>query len=357
MTWQTRVGLLCATIVAGPSAALAEFPRLAAPATTERPASFTQPVVIRLTESWFTSRIDRPIDEQSPVDEVILGHRVRGTARTVGQPQVQLCEDPDDASLRVVMTGTTVSRTVGHSGPVTVRSRSETTFTATKQIVFTPGKGFAALPAVIQASTRVATEDVQTSRRRLIGRIVQRRAWREINANRPQVTEIARRRATVRIGEALDRQVDEMLVQLNRSADLRETIAMLRGPGDEPRYCCRSTNKFVEIAIGGARGDRSPLPPALGDYESPVQVWFHKSLVPPAIAPAMARFQSLQTSFEDILGRLERGVPLVSAFLQPTASQSRPVLNYQVVDDWTVLSWHDSRPAVSIADFGSRTLR
>ena len=361
MTWQTRWMVLCAVMFAGYSPGFSQdvFSQEAAESAVprDRPAVPSRPVVIRLTQAWFTSRINRPIDEHSAVDEVILGTRVRGAARTVGTPHIQLCEDPDDVSLQVVMTGSTVSRTVGSSGPVTARSRSETTFTATKQIVFTPGKGFAALPAAIAARTRVTTEDVQTSRRGVIGRIVERRAWRQIDANRPQVTEIARQRATVRIAEAFDAQVDDMVAQLNRSADLRETIAMIRGPGKEPRYSCRSTDKFVEIAIGPAGGGPAPLPPALVDYDAPVQVWLHKSLVPHTIAPALAQFQLLQSSLQVILNRLERTLPVAFALVPPAGSQSRPAVNYHVVEDWTVLSWHDSRPAVSLADFGSRRLR
>jgi hypothetical protein len=327
------------------------------PDVRSAPAARLSPIVIRLTQSWFTSRINRPIDEQSAVDEIILGTRVRGAARTVGTPTIELCDDPDDISLQVVMTGSTVSRTAGSSGPVTVNSRSDTTFTATKQIVFTPGKGFTALPAAIAARTRVTTEDVRTSRRGLIGRIAERRARRQIDANRPQVTEIARQRATVRIAQAFDAQVDDMVAQLNRSADLRETIAMLRGPDKEPRYSCRSTDKFVEIAIGPAGAGPSPLPPVLVDYDIPVQVWLHKSLVPQTIAPALARLQLLQSSLQVILNRLERMLPVAFALAAPPNPPPRPSVNYQVVEDWTVLSWHDSRPAVSLADFGGRTLR
>lgn len=357
MTMQTRLVLLCAGMLASYSPAFSQELSAESAAPTSQHDAPAQPIVIRLTQAWFSSRINRPIDEQSAVDEIILGTRVRGAARTVGTPDIQLCEDPDDISLQVVMTGSTVSRTAGCSGPVTVRSRSQTAFTATKQIVFTPGKGFIALPAAIAARTRVATEDVQTSRRGLIGRIVERRARRQIDANRPRVTEIARQRATVRIAQAFDAQVDDMVAQLNRSADLRETIAMLRGPGKEPRYSCRSTDKFVEIAIGSAGAGPAPLPPALVNYDVPVQVWLHKSLVPQTIAPALSRFQLLQSSLQLILNRLERTLPVAFALAAPADSRSRPTVNYQVVEDWTVLSWHDSRPAVSLADFGGRTLR
>src|SRR5688572_19983716 len=95
----------------------------------ESPVAPAQLVVVRLTEEWFTSRIDKQIDELSPVDQVILNTRVRGTARTVGKPRVELRPDANNATLQVVLSGTTVSRTVGRNGPAIIHSRSTTAFT------------------------------------------------------------------------------------------------------------------------------------------------------------------------------------------------------------------------------------
>lgn len=315
-------------------------------------------VVVRLTEEWFTSRIDRQIDEQTPVDQVILDVRVRGTARTVGQPRVELRRDPDNAALQVVLSGTTVSRTVGRKGPAIIHSRSETKFSATKQIVFTAGKGFTALPAEIQADTRTTTDKVESTRGGFIGRLVQRRAWKKIEENRPLTTSIARSIATERIRAAFERQMEDMLVQLNRSADLRETIALLRGRHNGPGYTCCSTDKYVQFAVAGGSGQAATCPPALGNFDAPVQIWVHKSLVPPRLAPAITQFRLARSSIEELIGRFGLVLPAASGLPdQQSDQQAVTAMRYQFVEDWTVLSWRDARPPVSLAQFRGSSSR
>jgi hypothetical protein len=317
-------------------------------------------IAVRLSEEWFTSRIDKEIEEYSPVDQVILGTRVRGTARTLGKPTVSLKRDPDNASLHVVLTGTTTSRTVGRNGPAIIYSRSLTQFTATKQIAFEAGKGFYALPAEIQATTRTTTEDIRSTRRGLLGRIVVRRAWRKVAENKPLTTEIARRSAQARIRAAFDRQMEAMLAQLNRAADLRETLAMLRGGSGEARYICRSTESYVEFISRPPDGEAcSPGPPALANFDSPVQIWVHRSLIPSDMAPAIAQVRLVRSALEELVERFTKVVPVS---LEESTSVNRPpskppAMQCQFVDDWTVLSWDDNSPAVSIAAFAKPSAR
>ena len=119
-----------------------------------------QRIVLRVSEEWLSARLDRRIDKVTPVDQVVLGTRVVGQARIVGRPRLELRAQEEIASFDVIFSGTTVSRTVGNPGPVTIRSRSETSFTASKRVLFESGKGFYTLPAKINTQTRVVTEGV-----------------------------------------------------------------------------------------------------------------------------------------------------------------------------------------------------
>jgi hypothetical protein len=262
--------------------------------------------------------------------------------------------DPDSAAIQVVFCGTTTSRTVGRNGPAIIYSRSQTRFTATKQIVFEAGKGFYALPAAINATTQTTTEDIRSTRRGLIGRMVVRRAWRKVAENKSLTTEIARQNAQARIRAAFDRQMDGMLAQLNRAAELRETLAMLRGGNGEPRYLCRSTENYVEFVSRPANGKRCPPgPPDLADFEGPIQVWVHRSVFPNDLAPAIAQVRLARSAIEQLVERVTRVVPVSLDPQQPPAQLSgrTPPMQFQIVDDWSVLSWSDTRPAVSIAAF------
>ena len=353
----SRLGSLILAI-GGLQALCAQEPPASPPIS--RPAAGPQLIVVRLSEEWFTSRIDKEIEEDSPVDQVILGTRVRGTARTLGKPTVRLDRDPDNASLQVVFTGTTTSRTIGRNGPAVIYSRSLTQFTATKRIAFEAGKGFYALPAEIQATTRTTTEDIRSTRRGLVGRLVVRRAWRKVAENKPLTTEIARRSAQARIRAAFDRQMEAMLAQLNRAADLRETLAMLRGGSGEARYLCRSTENYVEFVSRPPNGEACPPgPPALGNFEAPIQVWVHRSLIPGDLAPAIAQVRLVRSAVEELVERVTKVVPvsLEEPAVQDRPPTKAPAVQYQFVDDWTVLSWDDTSPAVSIAAFAKPSAR
>jgi hypothetical protein len=309
--------------------------------------------VMRLTERWFESRIGGDVVEQSPVDQVILNTRVRGTAQTSARPAVKLQEDPQRASLQVVFTGVTNSKTVGRNGPAILHSRSQTRFTATKQVVFTPGRGFEAQPAQVDADTLTVTDDIQSTRGGWLGRLVVRRAWKKVAENKPLSTEIARQRAMAHIAEAFDRKIDDLLVEWNRAADLRETLAVLRDGDGSPGYCCRSTKDYVEFALAGdpAIGAKAFAPPNLADFDAPIQLWVHRSLVPTRLLPAVTQLQATRSSVDDFFTRLSRVAP-VSLPWQATAVAAAPprtnAVAYQFVDDWSVISWSPQEESKSL---------
>jgi hypothetical protein len=303
--------------------------------------------VIRLSERWFASRLGGQVIEDSDVDQVILNTHVRGRARTTATPAMKLQDDPKRASLQIVFTGITHSKTVGRNGPAILHSRSQTRFTATKQIVFTPGEGFEAQPAHVEAKTETFTDDIQSTRGGWIGRLVVRRAWKKVAASKPLSTEIARQNATQRIAAAIDRKIDDLLVDWNRAADLRETLALLRNGDGSAGYCCCSTPHYVEFALPGNEQDGpvTASPPHLANLDAPIQIWIHRSLVPERLLSTVARIQATQSTAQDILTRLGRVVPVSLPWSPPDTSLvsgqtscRKNAIEYQFVEDWTVVS-------------------
>jgi hypothetical protein len=307
-------------------------------------------VVVRLTEDWFASRLGKDVTEESPVDQIILNTHVQGTAHTVGRSHVKLQSDPQRASFRIVFSGVTNSRTTGRHGPAILSSRSQTQYTATKRIVFVPGEGFRTQPANIDANPQTTTDDIRSTRGGWIGRLVVRRAWRKVAENKPLTTEIARQNAMSRIAAAFDRRVEGMLASWNRAADLRETLALMRGQDGSPGYTCRSTSDYVEFALASQApsGEHARVrsPPALAELPGSMQVWVHRSLVPPQLLQRFAQMQSAQASLASTLEGLSRIVPVSHPRL-PSATDAPGRTNfvpYQFVEDWTVISL----PAASV---------
>src|SRR5262245_28785932 len=106
-------------------------------------------VVLRLSAEMLNSLINKQIDFQTPVRDVVLGTPITGAARVVGRPHVELEPAADRAQFKVVIRGTVHSQTVGRNGPAVVQGRAITYFTATKQIVFEPSEGFYGLPPTV----------------------------------------------------------------------------------------------------------------------------------------------------------------------------------------------------------------
>lgn len=249
-------------------------------------------VVLRLSEELFTSIIDRDVDEQVQVRDVILETPVTGLARTTGRPWVNLVPHETQAAFEVVFEGTTVSRSVGRNGPAIIYSRSTTQFRATKQVRFEPGRGFHAMPAQINAQTNLVIEGVDsTTRCRLVSRLVRRRAWREAHARHSQALAIVHAKAERRVRSVFDEQLEKGLARLNRASNLRGTALNLLTGTIQPQYVCCSTDQYVEIAAS-AQG-REPLPielPRPKRVRSPIQVWIHKSVPGPRIAGLLTRY-------------------------------------------------------------------
>ncbi len=247
---------------------------------TDRPP---RQIVVRLSGELFAPLIERPIDEVQAVDEEVFGARTLGQAHVSGHPQLTLVDDPAAACFRVTVTGKIVSRTVGRKGPVQIHGQSETRFTASKRVVFQPGRGFVAEPAEIAAQTSSQTDAVESDRRGVLGRAIERRAWKRVAQNRQQVNQIVQAKAEAKIREAFDRLLDARLAGLNRHADQRYLIAAVLGGEDKPHYRCSTQgSSLIIVASLGPAADRDQAAVdaiARRQAGAPMQVWVHEGVI------------------------------------------------------------------------------
>jgi len=318
-------------------------------------------VVLRVSERMLGSLLDnKDVDRQVDVRDVILGTSISGTARVTGKPDVTLADSPDQATFQIVLNGTAHSRTTGYNGPAIIHSRSVTTFTATKQIVFDPGKGFYGLPSKVTARTQVFVEGIGSTRGGLFGRIVRRRAAKEEAARHAEATEIARQKAERRIAEAFDRNSEKRLVKLNWVADFRSrAAAALRATGSgEPKYACCTTPHYLQIASSFSESD-SPieLPTgAVADAQgAPIQIWFHESLVSEQFAAGFDLLKA-RAKASDFLNAFSVATQLIAGSTD-VRSQVRSLvgeeqISMQKVGEWRVvqldMTLEGSRPIAQV---------
>lgn len=297
-------------------------------------------IVVRVSKDAVAPIADKQIDRTTPVEDVILGTRVRGQARTTGKPSVKFLEDPNQATFAVAINGATVSRTVGRNGPAIIQSRVDTHFSATTKIRFEPGKGFVAQPAKIATNTRMTNEGIGSRRGGLIGWVVRRRASREVAASRGEVEAIARQKAERRITAAFDEYLQARLAKLNELTDIKPAIALLMGGDRQPEFATRTTRDFVEIALSSV-GMSMPasLPVNEQPAAAPVQIWVHKGTMGEQLATVLKMFDQTDTG-TNLADRALASVPNMlkdKLGLPQNAAEARPPLNYQTAADWIVI--------------------
>lgn len=221
------------------------------------------PVVFRVSDVTLNAFLsDEDFDRETDVRDVILGTSIRGRARILGKPGVQLVESSDQATFYITCNGTVNSRTTGYNGPAIIYSRSVTNFTATKRVIFEAGKGFIGLPSQVTAHTQTFVEGIGSTRRGLIGRIVCRRAAKIEAERHAEATEIARQKVERRIAAAFEKQSEERLARLSWVTRLRLLAAATLRVGGErgaALHIFDDTELLADCAasFGGERGDSS----------------------------------------------------------------------------------------------------
>ncbi|MEQ8836403.1 MAG: hypothetical protein RID07_06325, partial [Lacipirellulaceae bacterium] len=153
----------------------------------------------------------RPVTNQQPVVDCILGTSIRGTACTQGT--VTFRTEPSDSQivLQTVFTGRTSSRTVGYNKPVKIYSTGQTTFTSTKQLLFSDD-AFFVNTADATARTKTRTNAIRKTGGKFGRRIVEKIAWKRVGESKHQAERIAAQHAEVKVATGFDEEVNALMV-------------------------------------------------------------------------------------------------------------------------------------------------
>jgi hypothetical protein len=318
-----------------------------------RAAEPSRQIWVRLDSELLAPLIERPVEKQQAVDEVILGVRSLGHARISALPEVTVTDDPDKAAFTVTVTGAIHSQTTGHKGPVQIHSRSITRFTATKRVAFQPGRGFVGEAAEITAQSSCRPERIVPNRGGIVGRVIERRAWSRVSQNRQQVTQIVQAKAEAKIRAAFDELVEERLAKVNRLAEKRYLVGTVLG---SPKYVCWTKGGWLNIAVtterpgepssADASGDLAAALEAtlrrsavLGSVGPPVQVWVHEQVLGEPLATLLRRVDRARVLVRQVIAAQAPPHSAVAYVSQPSAGRS---YDFSVCGDWIVIHAGDS---------------
>ena len=168
-------------------------------------------ILLEVHENLLAQAVNRPIDQMMPVDEVVLGTRVRGNGHTKGNVRLDFVPSPDRAAFDLVFDATNIAHTRGSQGPVTVNSRGVTSLGARRRF-FLDEYTASASPVQASASTDSTVTGIAVNSR-FGKRMIQKIASRKIAETMPQAEAIAEGRARDRLRRQFQEQTEPALAQ------------------------------------------------------------------------------------------------------------------------------------------------
>jgi hypothetical protein len=169
---------------------------------------------LEVNESLLSRSVNRAVDETAPIDDVLLGTRVRGTGRTTGFVTLDFVPSLDRAVVDLRLNATNLSQTRGGQGPVTVHTRGTTQIYASKRVLIDEA-GVTALPVEARASVDTKTAGIGVNKR-FGKRLIRKVASRKVAEMRPRAEAISTTRAEERIRSQFESQTAEPIAQASR---------------------------------------------------------------------------------------------------------------------------------------------
>jgi hypothetical protein len=253
--------------------------------------------------------IERPVDDVSPVTDLILGTSIYGTGRTVGQVRLELVPNPHRASFDTLLSGTTYTRTVGYNGPAIIYATGATGISARKRLEMDL-HGPEGRPSTTAARTSTTITGVSSSRDGCMGKIVERVASKRAASSKSQAEWIGARHAEQRLARRVDDEAQGLLTKARQNYLQKFRNPLLRR-GEFPQRFEMSTTadsvSLVSLAANAAQLGAPTPPPPLADRHA-LAVRLHESLVNNLAAALLAgqtlREEELQAQIIEWRGSL-----------------------------------------------------
>ena len=167
---------------------------------------------LEVAEDLLAPAVNRPVDQVQPVDDVVLGTRIRGTGHTTGTVRLDFVPSGEKAVFDIILGATNISHTRGTQGPVTVNSRGVTAIDARRRI-FLDEFNVAAAPVEASADTNSTVTGMGINAR-FGKRLIRRIATKKIAESKAQAESIAEGKARDRIRRQFGEQTEPAVAQM-----------------------------------------------------------------------------------------------------------------------------------------------
>jgi hypothetical protein len=290
-------------------------------------------LLVRVSENFLARRFAESVNETRPVNEMILQTHVRGNAHTTGFVTADVVPSTNGARVDIVMSGTTLTRSVGRQSPVTIHSASTTSIASRKGLVLHP-RDILSEPARANCTTHTNIFSIVPDNRlgqKLIGKI----AWKRAGQQKPITERIASHRAARRVEAQMDRRTEELLSRTRQT--LQE---QMRGPLDRrgliPDAIHTSSNDthvmLTALQAGATQLAAATMPNPFSADES-IAARVHESAVNNTAQQGIAGLTLTDERIAELMQELTGSVP---DELQPSAETAPWSISFDLQQPVTV---------------------
>lgn len=179
---------------------------------------FAEPgmLMLRVAPSAISSESQQLFEREQEVNDLVLGTKIHGKAKTTGKVSVASCDARESHGLKIVVAGVSVTKSEGRNGPAIIHSTTTTDFIASTPLQFDPKVGIVAGEIDVAAETITETDGIQSTQRGIAGAIVKKLAAKKIAESREETATIARDLAVTRIRGEVQAELTNRLAELNR---------------------------------------------------------------------------------------------------------------------------------------------
>lgn len=237
---------------------------------------------ISLSDEMLNRFIPKRAPETAQVNDTVLGHPVQGWASTSTDVGVKLIPDPHRIRMALQTRGQVFSQTVTKSGPVKVRTDSNSAFVATKEVELGVN-GIRLAPTAVAASTTPRLGGIESGLDfvPVLGGVVHTIAEAKFDDSQEQAIREARNKIAYKVRSRLDEELTPRVTNANQKWQ-EKILEPLRSLDLDPQLIESQTSDHrvtlrLRVASDEQLAGHSARPRAPGDSLASIQI--HQSLL------------------------------------------------------------------------------
>jgi hypothetical protein len=242
-------------------------------------------VRVLLGRDFVEHRLARPVDEQNPVNELILGTTVRGQSQLTGTVSPKLLDSPSRAALRLQLSADFSSLGRGFNRSVVLNTQSSANVTAAESIALSESGLISLGDTLADADLRTRINSIEHNLR-----IVRKIAAKQAAKQKPLADSISRSRLENRLRRQFHEQLSTQLSSVNGRLDSAGQPELMRLGISKPSRSswsspdCMAVLWNVRSGVQLASAGSCPLPAEL----TGINIQIHQSAVGNLLDPVLA---------------------------------------------------------------------